>query len=123
MNKKLLAAPLLITLAGCMTTGTNIEASKVTDQKLTCEQIAGELQQMQTIIDDASAHEATAIATGVGASVGGHAANMGGNYMLGSAIGQLANLTSMSTEQRKEQAQKAEMRKSTLTGLYVGKAC
>lgn len=117
----LMAGSLMLT--GCMATTQNIQASKVTDSGMSCAEIAGEIDEMNTVIADVEAQDTQAQVAGVGTGVAGHAVSLGGVPLLGAAISHAGGIANMSAGQRAELKQDAEMRMSTLNGLYVGKGC
>lgn len=124
MNKSLLFIPVLFALSACMTTeASTIEAVKVDDNKLTCTQITEEMSDLDTIIVEAEQRKTSAHATNVGSAVAGHAAGLGGLPFVGAAISHAGSLSNMGAAELEKKAEQAQMRKNTLTGLYVGKGC
>ncbi len=124
MKKTILSAIILLALAGCKTTGTNqIQSSKADDARMSCLEIVEEIQEMDKLIADVEQQKASAHATNVGTAVGGHAVSMSGVPLLGAAISHAGSLSNMNAAERDEMARQAEMRKSALRGLYMGKDC
>jgi hypothetical protein len=123
-----------IGLGGCLTTGgssdtptTALRAHQPGDAKMTCEELTTEIAQMDQIIQEAKDAQATAQMTGQGIGVAQsavpHVGGGAGMFRVLQGASMLTSATAQSGQSAAERAQQAELRRTSLVGIYQGKEC
>ena len=112
----------LLFFTSCATA--NITPSKPGDSLLSCQQIALEIEEMNDIVGDTQKSNIAADLANVGTGAAYTAISLGQAVpFLGQAVSAVGGVSGMTKSQNEKVRQQAEMRRSTLNGLYVGKNC
>jgi hypothetical protein len=129
----LLAALAALALGACQTTGSSgpaagsLQTSQPGDAGLSCEQLAAQIGEMDTILGRGNDAAGAAFAADAGTAAATQAALYSGAGSSIPFLGMFGNAaTSMARQQAEQQEQRrrqAEMRRISLMGLYQGKGC
>jgi len=131
----ILAALASAILAGCNTTGTStqtaIQANKMGDANMTCQEIEAEVAEMNRILGIAEDEMRGAQALGLTESIAvsgvvysGAAGSAGAAVpYLGHAITAVGQMNEQKKKKAEELARSAYNRRSVLTGMYAAKGC
>lgn len=134
------AGVLALSAAACQTTGTTevapmLQVSYPDDAAMSCEELSTEIARMDQYMGQAEADAANAEATGRAAGAASSTAITAAGYsgLLGrapglgfaaNAAGGLAQQNAQAEAERKEEeARRAELRRTQLSGIYAGKGC
>jgi len=136
------SAALVFAAAGCQTTGTGtasaapmLQVSQPDDAVMDCDQLRSEIARMDQLMGAAVQQAANAEASGRTANVATGAAINAGLYSgalgrvpgLGAAAHAAGNLAQQNAaaeaERKQEEARRAELRRTSLSGVYAGKGC
>ena len=90
---------------------------------MSCDQIETELAAVNATIESIGTYETEVLATNIGTGIAGHAVGLAGAPLLGSLINSAGGVANMNAARRQEVKREAELRKSTLEGLYMGRGC
>ncbi len=120
-------------LAACQTTGQqqSLQVQQPGDASMSCAELAGEIGAMDQVIGEANAAETEGQLTGAGIAVAEQAAIYGGaGAALGRALpaasvlsGFLGSTQQAAQQSAKERAQAAQLRRTSLMGIYQGRGC
>lgn len=124
-------ASILLTACGGGSSAPPIAANQPGDANLTCEQITGQINEMNELLGIAQGDMRSADTMGLTTDLAVQAAvssgalsSLGGSVpFLGSAINAAGAMNNASRAAAEERAEQAVNRRNVLTGIYAGKGC